>query len=66
MMFELLKNSLRAVVERYGVENEDHFPPIKVIVVEGKEDITIKISDEGGGIPRRCVLGIQRALCLVC
>ena len=36
MLFELLKNSLRAVVERYGVENEDHFPPIKVIVVEAK------------------------------
>lgn len=52
MLFELLKNSLRAVVERYGTENEDHFPAIKVIVVEGKEDITIKISDEGGGIPR--------------
>lgn len=50
--FELLKNSLRAVVERYGVDNEDHFPPVKVIVVEGSEDITIKISDEGGGIPR--------------
>ncbi|WFD00480.1 [pyruvate dehydrogenase (acetyl-transferring)] kinase [Malassezia yamatoensis] len=52
MMFELLKNSLRAVVERYGTDNEDSFPAIKVIVVEGKEDITIKISDEGGGIPR--------------
>lgn len=52
MLFELLKNSLRAVVERFGVENENDFPPIKVIVVEGKEDITIKISDEGGGIPR--------------
>ncbi|GFZ48521.1 Pyruvate dehydrogenase kinase [Saitozyma sp. JCM 24511] len=53
--FELLKNSLRAVVERYGVDNEDAFPPIKVVVVEGSEDITIKISDEGGGIPRSAI-----------
>ncbi|KAF7311640.1 Protein-serine/threonine kinase [Mycena kentingensis (nom. inval.)] len=55
IVFELLKNSLRAVVERFGVENEDSFPPIKVVVVEGKEDITIKISDEGGGIPRSAI-----------
>jgi pyruvate dehydrogenase kinase 2/3/4 len=55
IVFELLKNSLRAVVERFGVDKEDHFPPIKVIVVEGKEDITIKISDEGGGIPRSAI-----------
>ncbi|KAF9455973.1 mitochondrial pyruvate dehydrogenase [Collybia nuda] len=53
--FELLKNSLRAVVERFGVDNEDRFPPIKVVVVEGKEDITIKISDEGGGISRSAI-----------
>ncbi|TFK17391.1 alpha-ketoacid dehydrogenase kinase [Coprinopsis marcescibilis] len=53
--FELIKNSLRAVVERFGVDQEDHFPPIKVIVVEGKEDITIKISDEGGGIARSAI-----------
>ncbi|KAJ3921751.1 mitochondrial pyruvate dehydrogenase [Lentinula edodes] len=52
IIFELLKNSLRAVVERHGVGSEGNFPPIKVIVVEGKEDITIKISDEGGGIAR--------------
>jgi len=37
------------------VDNEDAFPPIKVVVVEGKEDITIKISDEGGGIPRSAI-----------
>ncbi|TCD60773.1 hypothetical protein EIP91_009530 [Steccherinum ochraceum] len=55
IVFELLKNSLRAVVERYGPENEDAFPPIKVVVAEGKEDITIKISDEGGGIPRSAI-----------
>lgn len=52
--FELLKNSLRAVVERFGVENEEAFPPIKVVVVEGREDITIKISDEGGGDSQEC------------
>ncbi|QRV91641.1 alpha-ketoacid dehydrogenase kinase [Ceratobasidium sp. AG-Ba] len=55
ILFELLKNSLRAVVERYGPESERNLPPIKVIVVEGHEDITIKISDEGGGIPRSSV-----------
>lgn len=54
MLFETLKNSLRAVVENYGIESED-FPPIKVIVAEGKEDITIKISDEGGGVPRSAI-----------
>lgn len=26
-----------------------------MVVVEGKEDLTIKISDEGGGIPRSAV-----------
>lgn len=54
MVFEILKNSLRAVVESRGVDS-DEFPPIKVIVVQGAEDITIKISDEGGGIPRSAV-----------
>ncbi|KAJ3088654.1 hypothetical protein HK102_008255 [Quaeritorhiza haematococci] len=51
MLFELLKNSLRAVVERNGVDC-DTYPEIRMVVAEGKEDITIKISDEGGGIPR--------------
>ncbi|RHZ78252.1 hypothetical protein Glove_166g289 [Diversispora epigaea] len=54
MLFELFKNSLRAVVELFGDES-DSYPPIKVIVAEGKEDITIKISDEGGGIPRSSI-----------
>ncbi|KAI9593829.1 mitochondrial branched-chain alpha-ketoacid dehydrogenase kinase-domain-containing protein [Syncephalis fuscata] len=52
MLFELLKNSLRAVVETVGPDNDDNFPVIKIIIAEGKEDITIKVSDEGGGIPR--------------
>lgn len=45
MLFEVVKNSLRATVETHGVDNED-FPPIKVIVAEGSDDITIKVSDE--------------------
>lgn len=53
--FELLKNSLRAVVERFGLADDTVYPPIKVVVVEGKEDITIKISDEGGGISRSAI-----------
>jgi pyruvate dehydrogenase kinase 2/3/4 len=54
MLFETLKNSLRAVVEAHGQDRDD-FPVTKVIVAEGKEDITIKISDEGGGIPRSAI-----------
>lgn len=54
MLFETLKNSLRAVVEAHGMDKQE-FPVTKVIVAEGKEDITIKISDEGGGIPRSAI-----------
>jgi pyruvate dehydrogenase kinase 2/3/4 len=54
MLFETLKNSLRAVVETHG-QDKDDFPVTKVVVAEGKEDITIKISDEGGGIPRSAI-----------
>ncbi|EAQ83999.1 conserved hypothetical protein [Chaetomium globosum CBS 148.51] len=54
MLFETLKNSLRAVVETHGQDKQE-FPVTKVIVAEGKEDITIKVSDEGGGIPRSAI-----------
>ncbi len=54
MLFETLKNSLRAVVETHGQDKQE-FPVTKVIIAEGKEDITIKISDEGGGIPRSTI-----------
>lgn len=36
MLFETLKNSLRAVVETHGSDSEE-FPPVKLIVAEGKE-----------------------------
>ncbi|XP_055818508.1 pyruvate dehydrogenase (acetyl-transferring) kinase, mitochondrial isoform X2 [Solanum dulcamara] len=51
MVFELVKNSLRAVEERF-VDSDKVAPPIRIIVADGLEDVTIKVSDEGGGIPR--------------
>lgn len=58
MLVETLKNALRATVEKTLERNPKKdiydlkFPDIKVIISEGSEDITIKISDEGGGIAR--------------
>uniref|UniRef100_A0A023FJQ5 Protein-serine/threonine kinase n=1 Tax=Amblyomma cajennense TaxID=34607 RepID=A0A023FJQ5_AMBCJ len=54
MLFELFKNSMRAVVEYHGTE-ADEFPPLKVLIARGREDLTIKLSDKGGGIPRSCI-----------
>ncbi|CAF0743728.1 unnamed protein product [Adineta steineri] len=51
IIFELLKNSLRATIERYGADAKE-YPPVHVLIVKGHEDLTIKIADHGGGIPR--------------
>jgi pyruvate dehydrogenase kinase 2/3/4 len=56
MLFELVKNSLRAVSDKY-LDSDQMPPPIRVVIAEGAEDVTIKISDEGGGIRRS---GLQR------
>lgn len=51
ILFELLKNSMRATVEAHEA---DDLPPIKIIISDGdtNSDIIMKISDEGGGIKR--------------
>jgi len=51
ILFELLKNSMRAEAEHHGVGN---MPGIKVVIADGEEneDVCIRISDLGGGIPR--------------
>lgn len=52
MLTEVLKNACRAVVERHGEGFDDELPPVRVQIVHGHEDVTVKISDEGGGICR--------------
>ncbi|CAI5710877.1 unnamed protein product [Peronospora destructor] len=55
MLLEVIKNSMRAVVECHGVDN--NMPPIKIVIADGEdnEDVSIKVSDEGEGIPRSSV-----------
>lgn len=53
ILSELIKNSARATVERHGAhKSPDQLPPIRVTVAGGKEDITIRVSGQGGGIAR--------------
>ncbi|XP_072927762.1 pyruvate dehydrogenase (acetyl-transferring) kinase isozyme 2, mitochondrial-like isoform X1 [Hemitrygon akajei] len=49
MLFELFKNAMRATVENH--ESSPHLPPINVRIALGGEDVTIKMSDKGGGVP---------------
>jgi len=53
MVGELLKNACRATVKRHiESKSSEKIPPIKIVIVKGAEDVTIKIADRGGGIPR--------------
>lgn len=51
MLFELLKNSFRAVAETHGSRGAD-LPPVDIVIAGGVEDVSIKVDDQGGGIPR--------------
>ena len=42
MTFELVKNSLRAVNDKFDDSDEEP-PPIRVVIAEGEEDITVKV-----------------------
>jgi len=52
MLYELLKNACRAVMESHvrGPKKRRSLPPVQVCVCEGDNDVTIRISDRGGGI----------------
>ncbi|KAM3083511.1 putative protein kinase [Clarireedia jacksonii] len=51
---ELLRNSVQAVVERQrnGQKPHQQPPPIDVTVCEAPQHVIIRVSDQGGGIPR--------------
>lgn len=49
--FELYKNAMRAIIEHHG-EAAKSYPPIQTLVVKGQEDLSIRITDLGGGIPQ--------------
>ncbi|XP_071104052.1 pyruvate dehydrogenase (acetyl-transferring) kinase isozyme 2, mitochondrial-like isoform X1 [Haliotis cracherodii] len=50
MLFELFKNAMRAVVEHSPSDGE--VPKLSVMISKGSEDLTIRLSDVGGGVPR--------------
>jgi len=56
MLFEILKNSMRATVEHHSTESDPfpELPDVRVVISDGEdnEDVVIKVSDEGGGFPR--------------
>lgn len=51
MFFEVFKNSMRATMEFH--DGKDKFPDVEVLIIKTKKDISIKISDQGGGISRK-------------
>lgn len=51
MVFELVKNGLRATVENPAPCGKLH--PVRVLIVNGETDISIRVSDRGGGIPMK-------------
>jgi len=53
ILYELFKNAFRATVEHHISNNapEQDIPPITVTLCKSTHGVTIKISDQGGGIP---------------
>ena len=47
ILLELLKNAMRATVEKHGIDDE--MPPVTVIIADAEEneDVVIKVADEG-------------------
>lgn len=51
---ELLRNSIQAVVESWSARTAGP-PPVEVLICEAPQHVIIRISDQGGGIPKEFV-----------
>ncbi|KAH8805927.1 pyruvate dehydrogenase kinase [Xylogone sp. PMI_703] len=51
---ELLRNSIQAIIEKQskGSGTPGRVPPIEVTICEAPQHVIIRVSDQGGGIPR--------------
>lgn len=52
--FELFKNAMRATIEHRIISKKgESFPPIVTTIAKGDTELSIKISDKGGGFPHQ-------------
>merc|ERR1719154_137098 len=55
IFFEIFKNAMRATVENSRKKVMAKMPPVKCLVTKSEGDITIRVTDMGGGISREVV-----------
>lgn len=51
ILFEILKNSFRATVERCSRLQILDIPPVEVTIARDDDAVSIRVRDQGGGIP---------------
>ena len=48
MIFEIMKNSMRATMETMRAQGESEPSPINIIISHGENDLTIKVGQRRG------------------
>lgn len=59
-IFSILCLANHRYLEGEAIGEKIQMPQIRVVVVKGKEDVTIKVADRGGGIPRSKIANILK------
>lgn len=55
LVFEVVKNSIRATIDTHGHKKAKDIPPVNIVIADGEDEIAVKISDQGGGMARKDV-----------